>query len=72
MYKEKRWWQTYDYLTGNSYILGEKFSQKGQAMAFAKSCGMAVLPQSTRALTDEEKELKILREKVREYEIERM
>lgn len=54
-----RWWQTYDYLTGNSYILGQKFAEKGQAIGYARGCGMAVIAQSTRSLTDEERALKL-------------
>jgi hypothetical protein len=52
MYKEKTWWKTFDYKTGHTYILGEKFAEKGQAMQFAKSCGMIILPQSTVSMTD--------------------
>ena len=55
-----RWWKTYDYKSGHTYILGEQFSEKGQAMSYARGCGMAILAQSTTAITDEQYRIAIL------------
>ena len=52
--KKESWWKTFDYRSGHTYILGEKFSEKSQAMAYAKTFDMAILPQSTVSITDEE------------------
>ena len=60
------WWKTYDYLSGHTYILAEKFTGKVAAMVFAKKCGMAVLPQSTVALSDLEYENLLLKKKLEE------
>lgn len=62
MRKERalRWWKTYDYKTGHTFILGQQFSEKGQAMAYAKSCDMIILAQSTTAITDEEYRIAVL------------
>ena len=72
-----RWWKTYDYKTGHTFILGEKFAEKGQAMTYAKSCGMIILAQSTTAITDEqyriallENENRELRESIKERSVE--
>lgn len=62
------WWKTYDYLSGHTYILAEKFTGKTAAMAYAKSCGMAVLPQSTTALSELEYENLLLRKRLEELE----
>ncbi len=55
------WWKTYDYSTGNTYILAEKFNNKSLAMSYARSCGMIVIPQSTRPITDLERENLVLK-----------
>lgn len=52
--REPMWWKTFDYISGHTYILGQKFTGKTAAMKYAESCGMAVIPQSTHAITDEE------------------
>ena len=59
--RDKTWWKTYDYKSGHTYILGEKFTGKTAAMKYAESCGMAVLPQSTVPLTDLEYENALLK-----------
>lgn len=62
---ELTWWKTFDYLTGYTYILGEKFESKGAAIAYAKRCGMTVIPQSTVPLTDLERENLLLKEQIK-------
>lgn len=66
--REPTWWKTYDYKSGKTYILGEKFTSKTQAMNYARHCGMIVIPESTRPITDEERrkeiELSELRQEV--------
>lgn len=64
--REPTWWKTYDYLTGNTYILGKQFTGKTAAMAYARNCGMAVIPQSTVPISDLERENAILRNQVKE------
>ena len=63
--REPTWWKTYDYLTGNTYILGKKFTGKTAAMAYARNCGMAVIPQSTQPISDLERENVILRNQIK-------
>jgi len=64
--REATWWKTFDYLSGHTYILAEKFTGKTAAMAYAKQCGMAVLPQSTTPVSDLERENILLRKQIEE------
>lgn len=64
--REKSWYKTYDYKSGHTYILAEKFSGKTAAMKFAESCGMAVIPQSTVPITDDQREIAILKNEIKE------
>lgn len=61
---KETWWKTYDYLSGHTYILAEKFTGKTSAMEYAKRCGMAVIPQSTTPLSDMERENILLRKQI--------
>lgn len=56
-YKSPVWWKTYDYLSGHTYILGDKFTSKREAIARAISDGMRVIPQSTVPITDDQKRI---------------
>lgn len=58
--RSPRWWKTFDYDSGHTYILGEKFAEKGDAIAFAKACGMIVISQSTEPITDEQYRIAVL------------
>ena len=60
MSRALRWWKTYDYKSGHTYILAEQFAEKGQAMAYAKGCGMIILAQSTTPITDEQYRIALL------------
>lgn len=68
--REPTWWQTYDYLSGRTYILGKRFTGKTAALAYARNCGMAVIPQSTIPVSDLERENAILRNRIKEMEKE--
>lgn len=59
--REPSWWKTYDYKSGHTYILGEKFTGKTAAMAYGRQCGMIVIPQSTVPVTDLERENALLK-----------
>ena len=62
--RDEAWWKTYDYKSGHTYILGEKFTGKTAAMEYAKSCGMIVIAQSTVPLSDLEYENALLKTEV--------
>ena len=62
--REPKWYKTFDYLTGKTYILAEKFTGKMDAMRFAEECGMRVIGQSTVAITDDQREIAILKNKL--------
>lgn len=64
--REAVWWKTYDYLSGHTYILAKKFTGKTAAIAYAKSCGMVVIPQSTVSLSELEYENLLLKKKLEE------
>lgn len=64
--REALWWKTFDYKSGHTYILAEKFTGKTAAMAYARKCGMAVIPQSTTPLSDLERENILLRKQIEE------
>lgn len=49
-----RWWKTYDYKSGHSYILGEQFQSKADALEYAKKAGILVIGKSTKAISDKE------------------
>lgn len=63
--REKTWWKTYDYKSGHTYILGEKFTWKTAAMKYAESCGMIVIPKSTVPMSDLERENAILKNEIK-------
>lgn len=65
-YKTPVWWKTYDYLSGHTYILGDRFKSKRDAMARAISDGMRVIPQSTVAITDDQKRIAELENYIKE------
>lgn len=67
--RKPMWWKTYDYLTGKTYILAEKFTGKMDAMKFAEECGMRVIGQSTVAITDEQREIAILKNRLKAQEV---
>lgn len=64
--RDATWWKTFDYLSGHTYILAEKFTGKTSAMAYARQCGMAVLPQSTTPISDLERENILLKKQIEE------
>lgn len=64
--RELSWWKTYDYKSGHTYILGEKFTGKIAAMAYARQCGMVVIPQSTVPVSDLERENALLKKQIEE------
>ena len=64
--RKATWWKTYDYLSGHTYILAEKFTSKAAAIVYAKSCGMVVLSQSTVSLSELEYENLLLKKRLEE------
>ena len=68
-YKTPRWWKTYDYSSGHTYILGDKFTSKREAMARAIDDGMHVIPQSTVAISDEQKRIAELENYIKEKKL---
>lgn len=64
--REPTWWKTFDYLSGHTYILGDKYASKADAMARATSDGMVVLPQSTVAITDDQRRIAELENYIKE------
>ena len=69
--REATWWKTFDYLSGHTYILAEKFTGKTEAMAYARRCGMAVIPQSTVPISDLERENTLLKNKIKALEVQK-
>mgnify|MGYP006872988820 CR=1 FL=1 len=67
-YKEPVYWKTYDYLSGHTYILGDKYASKREAMARAISDGMRVISQSTVPITDDQKRIAELELRLKEVE----
>lgn len=64
--RKPTWWKTFDYISGKTYILAEQFTGKTAAMGFARSCGMATLPQSTVPITDDQRKIALLENKIKE------
>lgn len=69
--RKPRWWKTYDYDSGHTYILGKKFVEKREAMSYAISCGMMVIGKSTVPITDDQYKIAILENQLKEKKIVR-